>query len=144
MIDTRIPASTLVRNEQKKYSKGVWVYYDPKFRTSQAVLKDILTDLKKWLRDQGEDDEVVMGLNNLKEHNSEIFKRQAGTGLPRIKLAFTPANTTDLCSVTDYDLGRMDKTRIREAFLRDFNKILKDGARLQRMEGSLKQNFGFA
>jgi len=141
-IDTRVPASTIVRNEQSKYTKGVWVYYDPKFRTSQHVLKDILTDLKKWLREQGEADDVVMGLDNLKEHNSEIFKQQAGSGRPRIKLAFTPTNTTDLCSVTDYDLGRMDKSNIRKAFLLDFHKTRINGARVPRMEALLSQISG--
>ena len=48
VIDTRIPASTIIKNEMGKYAKGVWIYYDPKSRTSQAVLRDILTDLKKW------------------------------------------------------------------------------------------------
>ena len=100
----------------------MWVYWDPKFRTSQQVLLDILLDLKNWLRANGEPDEVVLGLDNLREQCSLPFQEVAANVAPRMQLAYTPENTTDLCSVTDYDLGRLDKKRIRDQFFDDFNE----------------------
>jgi len=40
---------------------------------------DILTDLKKWLRNEGEDVEVLLGLDNLIEYNSKVIKNLGPT-----------------------------------------------------------------
>lgn len=125
-IDTRKPQSSRLLSELNDYDPRVWVYWDPSFRTSLPVLLDILTDLKKWLREQGETQGVVLGLDNLREQCTEAFQEAAATGKPHMKLAYTPANTTDLCSVTDYDLGRLDKAIIRNLFYDDFRQRKDD------------------
>ena len=50
------------------------------------------TDLKKWMRVQGENGEVLMGLDNLKEHCGEQFKNKAGAASPRMKPGFFFSN----------------------------------------------------
>jgi len=121
-INTRKPSSWRLLPEMLSYSQGVWVYFDPKFRTSVSVLHDVIVDLKQWLRENNEADHVCLGLDNLREQCSVSFQKLALEGKPRLKLAFTPENTTDLCAVTDYDIGRLDKTAMREQFLEDFRK----------------------
>jgi hypothetical protein len=72
-INTRIPADRRLQGEMKEYAKGVLVYWGPKSRTSHAVLEDIIVDLKKWLRGQGETEEVVVGMDNLGEQTCPRF-----------------------------------------------------------------------
>lgn len=36
-VNTRLPASTLIKGEMAKYNKSCWVYYDSKFRTSACL-----------------------------------------------------------------------------------------------------------
>ena len=62
-----------------------------------------------------------MGLDNLREQCSLPFQEFAANVKPKMQLAYTPENSTDLCAVTDYDLGRLDKKAIRDQFYNAFN-----------------------
>ena len=74
-VNTRKPHSKQVAAELGDYLKGVWVYWDPKFRASHFVRRDYLIDLKKWMKDHNVY-EAVLGMDNLGEQCSPQYRKQ--------------------------------------------------------------------
>ena len=122
--NTKIPSDPRLRKEAEEYKRlGVNVYWDPKFRTSHWVLIDAFRDFRAWLTTVGETREVVIQLDNLPEHCSVKFQRELHN--LRIRPLYLPSNSTDVGSVVDYDIGRIEKQKIKKSFRGDFSSPTK-------------------
>ena len=81
----------------------------------KAIARHTVCD--QWLQDFHADTkhlgDVLLGLDNWGPQTTPMWQ-----GLPkkyRIKLTYSPEDTTDLCAVTDAGLGREERTNDRRA-----------------------------
>lgn len=111
----RLPASTQLRAEMKKYAKDILVYWDENAYASAAVNQAWMEDFCELAAKN--EPEVMLGLDNLSTQKTTNYQQTARDG--DVLLTYTPEDTTDLCAVTDDGLGEMTKLGINKLYEND-------------------------
>jgi hypothetical protein len=119
-IDVLRPHSTLITGELEKYDKRVTVYYDAKAWANTDVTQCWLENFITFAKAKATlyPSEVMLGLDNYECQKTDEFVEKCEER--DIALNYTPPNCTDICSVTDYNLGILVKNFMRNKYQADY------------------------